>query len=467
MKTTLAKLEKYFSNLNNKGYYLDNANHPIWGIINPVQLPHTFQYYGIILGYLNLYENLNEKQYLNKAIEAGNALCSLQKTSGQYKFDLFEFNDKKTFGTTLIHNVLPSIALVHLAKETRNKKYYMVAKRNILWSFSRLWKGDCLSGCINQDMSAAEAIASLYLIERNPRYLEKAKKVANWCAQYQIKKGKLKGGFIRGLGEEEMVIPWYTAKTALSYYNLFLITQNKKYYEIAKEATLFLKRHLTKKGLVHWYYKGKLRKDPYIVSPSGLVYYLFEIFDLSYKPDILKFQLANGGFPSSYKSGNELDLQSTGGWSQFMFLYLSYIVTDKLPIVNVKAEKISLKKPRFFLKGKVRGFGKQNGFVDLIRDRYVHYTVRLKDGKFITPWIPGEYNLRIRSNTAKWKVLSVDGPSKNISVFVFDYLFFQLFYFLEDILTYLMKNNFNNILFDDLAKLRFAKKYLIKKIKRA
>jgi len=117
-----------------QGEFLDNANHPIWGVENAHLLPHTFHYYGIIKGYLTLYKHLGDAHYLHKAEQAADYLCSLQKSNGQYRYDTFEFNTPSSQqGLTLIHNALPSSALLELYKETHKQLYLTTAKKNILW----------------------------------------------------------------------------------------------------------------------------------------------------------------------------------------------------------------------------------------------------------------------------------------------------------------------------------------------
>src|SRR3989344_3238186 len=175
-ETRTAKLLAWLESFQTKpGVYEDIALHPIWGEINENIRPYPFSYYGIILGLLELYQTLQDTQYLDKACQAADVLCSLQKSNGQFLYDNFQHTIEHDFGFTVIHNALPSIALLTLALHTRKKKYVRAAKRNLTFLFSHLWNGEYLSGCVNQDMSAAEALALLYLHEPRAIYKKRIK----------------------------------------------------------------------------------------------------------------------------------------------------------------------------------------------------------------------------------------------------------------------------------------------------
>lgn len=324
------ELLKWVENHNQQGLYRSNADHPIWGVENQYILPHTFQYYGIILGYLSLYKKLNNQKYLNKAEEAASVLCSLQKFSGQFKYDTFEFNTPKTQGLTLIHNALPSLALLELYQVTKKQRYLKVAKKNIAWFYCRLWNGKFLTGCVNQDLCAAEALAKLYVIEKKEVMKERTKRIADTALTLQIKEGPLKGGFIRGFNETNIVIPWYDAKTARSYLNISKYLNEEKYRTSAQETAQFLEKNVTKKGLIHWYRKNqnwKKIEEPHLIAPTGEVYSLWNDLRMKCTPSLLSYQKKDGSFPLSDKHTNN---KPNLGWNQFMFIYLTSVIEKEL-----------------------------------------------------------------------------------------------------------------------------------------
>ena len=329
-KTTSSLLKWVESHHQGNGVYLSNANHPIWGVMNHHLLPHTFHYYGIILSYLNLYNQLNNPLYLQKATEAGNALCSLQRFTGQFRYDTFEFNTPRPQGLTLIHDALPSIALLELYSLTKNERYLQVAKKNIAWFFTRLWNGTYLTGCVNQDLCAAEALSKLYTIKKKEVLKERATKLANIFLSLQIPEGNLQGGFIRGFHEKNIVIPWYDAKTARSYLHLSQDLNTESYHQSAIKTSHFLKKNLSKKGLTHWYRhkeQWKETKEPYLIAPSGEIYLLQHELNQKVSPLLLKTQQKDGSFPMS-TSHQPPNL----GWNQWMLLYLTSITSKESAI---------------------------------------------------------------------------------------------------------------------------------------
>lgn len=453
----LAGLLEWIEQHDYSGKYLDGANHPIWGIVNENELPHTFQYYGIIISYLNLYRNLKNENYLKKAVVAGNFLCSLQRWNGQFRFDAFEFNTGYITGLALIHNSLPAIALLELYKVTKNRKYLKVAKKSIIWQFSRLWNGNYLTGCINQDMCAAEALALLYSIEKQQIYLDRAKKLADFCLKYQIPEGELKGGFIRGTKETDLVIPWYDAKTAVSYFKIYEISGDKRYLESAKLTAEFLRKNLTKNGLVHWYIKKdsweKVEK-PYLIAPAGLVFYLFYKLGIKSNPKMLEMQLPNGAFPCAQEYEDKRDLPNLG-WNQFMLLYLSEIAEKNLPRAEIgNYNPVFRKDFQKTVEGRVFGLTK-NGYIDILKDKIAIYSERIINGKIAAPYLEGS-TMRIRMENSLWLCRKSENR-KDLKIHVSPYNMKLPYIIMENIFTEILKKLFASRIFDKIAGIRMLK----------
>jgi len=462
------------SNNKGEGKYVSNANHAIWGVINDNIFPYSFHYYGIILGYLNLYARLNDEVFLERAEKAGDFLCSLQERSGKFRFDKFEYETGKNYGFTLIHNVLPAISLLYLARETGNQRYFKTARKNIIWAFSRLWNGKYLSGCINQDVVAAESLATLSVLEDRRTYIIRAEKLADWCLNYQIKDGELKGGFIRGINytmgihESNFVIPWYDALTALSYFNLYRITGKKEYIESVKNTLNFLRKNFTSDGLVHSYIRKNGRwnrvTSPVLISPSGVVLSLFEEFGINYDTGMLEKQQKDGSFPSACGYGDFRDYTPVLGWNQFMFLYLSSKVEKELPEKNLpeienRMPKGKTSKSKPVIRGKIKGFGTKDGYADLIKDYIAVDSQKIENGYFELYGEYGNYKLRVRVNNAKWKLINITPDTKFVELRVMNNSFFMLYFIFESILTRVMMTSFPyERVFNILSGLRRIKK---------
>jgi len=461
VEQALANNLSWFEKNNLSGRYCGYSHHPIWGVANHNKLEHSWTYYGIILSNLILHKKYLSKSFLDRAVEAGNYLCKSQYSSGRFKYTIFEYDDLLDIDITVIHNALPAIALLHLHQETKNEKYLKSAEKNITWLFSRLWNGKDLGGCINQDLSAAEALALLGVIVNKEVYLKRAKILSEWALKYYIPSGKLKGAFIRGKGDENLIIPWYDAKTALSYYNLSEYLGLKKYELVARECANYLKTQIVD-GKMNLRYilkdnKWELDSDIKLISPIGLAYYLFELLEMEFDyAKTLDHIYDDGSFPSASGYNNEIDTEPIQGWNQYMLLFLSKKATLPLPepIINPTKE-VSFKKFKKF-KGKISGkiVGSDvSGYVQLLYfERAIAFS-RVLGNEFEIPY-SGSYDaLRLVLDrrlkkyiplVKSYNVLSAPPMKKR-----------SLGMKIDDCLTYFMSLIFDYSLFDYLAKAKF------------
>jgi len=446
------------------GEYLDNANHPIWGVENRHRLPHTFHYYGIIKGYLQLYSRFGEPAYLQKAEAAGAYLCSLQKPNGQYLYDTFEFNSPKPQGLTLIHNALPSSALLELYQHTNNKRYLATAKKNIHWFVSRLWNGKYLTGCGNQDLCAAEALLRLYTVEKKDVYKQRALSLADLHLQLQIQQGDLTGGFLRGFHEQDLVIPWYDAKTASRYAAMDDLLHTERYASSIRSTLSFLQKNLSRRGLHHWYLKHKnawtSAPQPYLIAPAGLVLDLFSRYKLKTPFDFTDYQQADGSFPLASWYTDYRKLPNLG-WNQFMFLYLTQQVKKQLPLSSPTLSPPTFSEGKHLsYTGTLQGYGKR-GYIDILQNHFALASTPLSGKSFkLFTALPDSRlqgaSLRFRMESALIK--TIQPSEKHLKVRLYPYFFKLPYVIFENIYTRLMTMLFTTKLFDLLAKLRVWKK---------
>jgi hypothetical protein len=462
VEQALANNLSWFEKNNLSGRYCGYSHHPIWGVTNHNKLEHSWTYYGVILSNLILYKKYLSKSFLDRAVEAGNYLCKSQYSSGRFKYTIFEYNDLLDIDITVIHNALPAIALLHLYQETKNEKYLKSAEKNITWLFSRWWNGKDLGGCVNQDLSAAEALALLGVIANKEVYLKRAKILSDWALKYYIPSGKLKGAFIRGKGDENLIIPWYDAKTALSYYNLSQYLSLKKYELVARECANYLKSQILD-GKMNLRYilkdnKWELESDIKLISPIGLAYYLFELLEMEFDySKTLDYIYDDGSFPSASGYNNEIDTEPIQGWNQYMLLFLSKKATLPLPepIINPRKEISFGARERFKNKisGKIVG-SDVSGYVQLLYlERAIAFS-RVSGNEFEIPY-SGSYDAlrlvldrRLRKYIPSVKSYNVliapPMKKKSLDMRINDYL------------TYFMSLVFDYSLFDNLAKATFC-----------
>lgn len=440
-----------------QGKYLSNAHHPIWGVENDNRLPHTFHYYGLICSYVLLYKKLKKEKYLDKAKEAADFLCSLQKWSGQFRYDTFEFDTKKPTGLTLIHNALPSIALLELYKVSKVKKYLVAAKRNISWFYCRLWNGKYLSGCVNQDLCAAEALAVLYEIEGKEVYKKRAKKLADNLLWLQIKEGVLKGGFIRGVSEKDLVIPWYDALTALSYHHIGIICDEEKYKNTARITADFIKKNLSNKGLVHWYLlqdnQWKKKEEPMLVAPAGVALSLYKELGIKTKVNLLAHQNNEGSFPLSYYYTDQR-AEPNLGWNQFMLLYLCSEAEKEVSVREIQKERKGETREKSVpvVEVQIISLGKE-GYVDVIKDHFVIKSYKMAQRKVsIAKQYFSEGVLRFRMVNSRWKTIQPN--TKLLKVCVVPYWVILPYVLVEELVTRVLQRFFEKPLLEKLIKIK-------------
>ncbi|MBI4530205.1 MAG: hypothetical protein HY709_01680 [Candidatus Latescibacteria bacterium] len=139
--------------------------HPSWSVTNLHYFgPHSSQNASGVKAFLTLYKKFGREKWLERSIACADLLVSLARPSGVFGNSTAEFNPEEG---CLIHNTLPDIALLTLAQyltdtgldPQRGDRYIDVVKRNIDWFIDYWWDGRYFCGTINQDLTAAIAMA--------------------------------------------------------------------------------------------------------------------------------------------------------------------------------------------------------------------------------------------------------------------------------------------------------------------
>jgi len=169
----------------------------------------------------------------------------------------------------------------------------------------------------------------------------------------------------------------------------------KEYYEIAKETAKFLKKQITKNGLIHWYDNNKKLEKPFLIAPAGSVFYILDKFELKFDDSILSKQNPDGSYPNALGYNDSRDKTPTLGWSQFIFLYLSTKVTKPLPKPKTKPFNIPEDKSKLKNYNLVKLTKGNSGYVFFRKDKIVSFSKKIKSSSFKIPKENGELQILV------------------------------------------------------------------------
>ncbi len=332
----------------------------------------------IINGFINLYHNTSNIQYLNYAISAAEAQILNMTETGEYRYAGHE-DDRFS---SLVHNALADCALLYLAetiigvqqyKILYNRILYIVEKNIQLYFIDKLFDpcigafrfntvdyySTSVNRCVcNMNAIAAEAMIRLMKLNNNNFYDEYVSSIWNWIKQYICNEdGVCKGAISYSHVQKSVYISIYTALALRGLCYMYEYLKNENILISIKLAANNLISFMDNGMFMHESNNGCIYSKPWFISGSGMIFNGLHLANRFLNPRIdeerylkkfLKYQLPNGAFLNfiGYDSiGNRLsnskdggivweDIFPTIGWNAQMFSYLTNYVSENYLSVN-------------------------------------------------------------------------------------------------------------------------------------
>lgn len=215
----------------------------ICGIMKGAQSPLVFDTGQVLFGFLRGFQEIRDKNYLQRAIQAGDWLISIQDKNG--KWSQYEFlNQIHTYNTRI------AWALLILSRLTGKKQYKNAAEKNIQWALSQqVPSGWYTNNAFSSEQPvfthtiayATRGILECGLITENQEWIERASIPASALLSRQRKDGSLAGSYdIHWKPTSSSSCLTGNAQMAVVWLRLFQYTQEEKYLLGAKKAISFL-----------------------------------------------------------------------------------------------------------------------------------------------------------------------------------------------------------------------------------
>lgn len=320
----------------------------------------------IITGYVNLYENTKDSQWLEEAIAAADLQCKRMAPTGEY---IYAGHEDDRF-SSLVHNSFANCALLDLSRtlienDMDAKKYIEVVKKNIdeylikdLWDeefgafkFSKIdyYSPDNIRYVVNMNSLAVESLIKLANLTEETKYEKYALRIGEWILTEQITSNDIRNGGINySQVQPGILISIYTAIAMRGLDDLYFLTKDSRYIEMMKNACSHLINLIDPNTnlFCHKIEDGKQFKYPQFIAGAGIIFKALDdtekITGIEYDygqvlKTVLENQLPNGAFKNfkGYNSkdnkrmnGSEKeevweDIVPTVGWNAHMFEFLS------------------------------------------------------------------------------------------------------------------------------------------------
>jgi hypothetical protein len=252
--------------------------HPSWSVTNLHYFgPHSAQNASAVKAFLTLYRKFGREEWLQRSVACADLLVSLAKPSGVFGNSTAEYNPEEG---CLIHNASPDIALLTLARylaenqldRQRADRYVDVVKRNIDWFIDYWWNGRYFCGTINQDLTAAIAMAMYERMVGVSGYASYIDAIIDYI-QGMVERDGPTAGAIRRSDEPDgrVLASSYQAGKALFLLELSEVYDDERLLPLALGAARFVFRQQRPDGFFDWGYveeEGRLRKRIYPLSTS-------------------------------------------------------------------------------------------------------------------------------------------------------------------------------------------------------
>jgi hypothetical protein len=252
--------------------------HPSWSVTNLHYFgPHSSQNASGVKAFLTLYKKFGREEWLERSIACADLLVSLARPGGVFGNSTAEFNPEEG---CLIHNTLSDIALLTLAQyltdtgldPQRSDRYIDVVKRNIDWFIDYWWNGRYFCGTINQDLTAAIAMAMYERMVGVSGYGSYIDALIDYVQSMREQDGPTAGA-IRRSDEPggRILASSHQANKAVRLLELSEMYGNERLLPLALGVARFIFRQQRPDGFFDWGYleeEGRLRKRMYPLSAS-------------------------------------------------------------------------------------------------------------------------------------------------------------------------------------------------------
>ncbi len=283
-------------------------------------------YEGLIASFLTLHQKTGQKEFLHRAIEAGNDLLKNQLPNGVFLNSHFEVNPSLGRGSTP-HDTAAALGLVYLAKALKEQEmkwqpYLEAAKKNLdKYHLERLYDPSTKLffqyiydpqhlHVPNKIATLIQLLIAMASMTNDKRYLDYIQPNADYILELQ-NKDEMTGGIYQ-TEKRDRIITFYTARCIPALLEVYNLTKKKKYLEGARAAGKFLVNMRNDGGGYFFGYQKinnewKLTRYPMFIAGSGDITRSLFLLEGKKTPLIaedIKFlldhQLENGSFMTSY-----------------------------------------------------------------------------------------------------------------------------------------------------------------------
>jgi hypothetical protein len=329
----------------------------------------------MINSFINLFQRTGNRDWLEKAIEAGSLQAKRITSSGKYNYAGHE-DDRFS---SLVHNALANCALLDLAKVLLEEDsssdasvaqaFAKVVRLNTRYLTEKLWvkdkgvfkvsENDYYSPkrdrfVANMNSVAAENLIKLGELTGEKEYDRLAEHIGQWLLSLQLHSSNelIDGAIAYQDNEPSAFVAIYTALALRGVDDLFQLTEDSRYFKMMSAATKHLLSFRDSKYRLfyHAFQGNRLRKFPLFVAGAGIILKALDDFSkLSGRVldvtdtlnTILHMQLPNGGFsnfvgyntPDNGRRNGDYsivweDVVPTVGWNAHLLEYLTRFVDN-------------------------------------------------------------------------------------------------------------------------------------------
>ena len=383
-----------------------------------------WRYEGIILGYLNLYERTHQRNWLIKAVRAGDDLVRGQLAVGNYRNSCFELNPYPG-GTP--HEAAADIGLLALAECLRHEndpaadKYLSAARRNIdnyyigvLWdSEASLFRDNpkTLSFVPNKAATLTEALFRLAASSGDERYITQyALPTLQTLLDCQVN-GAVYQNMLRGKIVHKY-FPYYVARCVPALVLGYTYTAEERYAEAARNALAWVLNQRTPDGgFIQVVYEGGRRNvyQQWVAAIGDILSIARQSHAVGFDVDVTNSHLwllrglqPSGGCATARGFGAQISQRAPGtlpdfrdilpvcGWVDKAFRYLTGLVQEDAAI---NGETLVPFETTCLLRGKVRRYREDNTSITLTGPQ----------NSVIYHWRKGESWARVCGAELLWK----------------------------------------------------------------
>jgi hypothetical protein len=328
-----------------------------------------WRYEGIITGYLSLWEQTGDEQWLAKACRAGDDLVDGQLGNGHFLGSAFEINPASA-GTP--HEAACDAALLRLALALRGAgragwgRYAACAERNLrTFYIKQLWNEQMRafsdgpgadSFVPNKAATASESLFLLADLAEDGLWVERyALPTLDRILAHQMRGGLLDGAIAQNSFGEQVVdkyFPIYIARCVTALLRGYAWNGDERYVEAALRAMRFVARYTAPDGSLPtvMYPNGRVNSYPSWVAPLGDVLRAADElqpygFDADFSPVVQRLlagQDSSGGIQTAVgfaaqaggrhtQTPDARDVLHVAGWCDKAFRYLASHCDAPLP----------------------------------------------------------------------------------------------------------------------------------------